>query len=155
QFVVDNKNELTNSCGAENTYDSNGNLLTANNTCDVFYYNDENQLIQYYHFQSGISSPMTGDTRTDFLYDGLSRLRRRLEYTFTCTGGGQTGPQLAGEGAGTPTNCLSTLPLETDYIYDGMRVIQERVMGVPTVSYTRGNDLSMSLEDAGGIGGLL
>jgi RHS repeat-associated protein len=35
-----------------------------------------------------------------------------------------------------------------------MRVIQERTT-VPTVSYTRGSDLSGSLEGAGGIGGLL
>src|SRR5437667_7441505 len=38
-----------------------------------------------------------------------------------------------------------------------MRVIQERngTNNTPTVSYTRGNDLSGSLEGAGGIGGLL
>jgi RHS repeat-associated protein len=37
-----------------------------------------------------------------------------------------------------------------------MRVVQERDgNNVPTVSYTRGNDLSMSLQGAGGIGGLL
>jgi RHS repeat-associated protein len=115
-------------------------------------------LIKNYHFQNGIDNPITGDTRTDFVYDGLMRLRQRLEYSFTCTGGGggdQASAQLAGEGAGTPTNCLSSLPIETDYIYDGMRVIQERVMGVPTVSYTRGNDLSASMGGAGGIGGLL
>mgnify|MGYP007064294731 CR=1 FL=1 len=42
------------------------------------------------------------------------------------------------------------------YVYDGMRVIQERnTSNTPTVSYTRGNDLSGSLEGAGGIGGLL
>jgi len=39
---------------------------------------------------------------------------------------------------------------------DGRRVIQERnASNVPTVSYTRGTDLSGSLEGAGGIGGLL
>ena len=37
-----------------------------------------------------------------------------------------------------------------------MRVIQERTSnGVPTVAYTRGPDLSGTLEGAGGIGGLL
>jgi hypothetical protein len=36
------------------------------------------------------------------------------------------------------------------------RMIQERnASNVPTVSYTRGTDLSGSLEGAGGIGGLL
>src|SRR5437667_8798636 len=45
---------------------------------------------------------------------------------------------------------------EVHYLYDGMRVIQERnVSNTPTVSYTRGSDLSGSLEGAGGIGGLL
>ena len=44
----------------------------------------------------------------------------------------------------------------TRYIYDGWRVIQERDQNnTPAVSYTRGNDLSGSLEGAGGIGGLL
>ncbi len=41
-------------------------------------------------------------------------------------------------------------------LYDGMRVIQERNSpNVPVVSYTRGNDLSGSLEGTGGIGGSL
>src|SRR6185312_6568492 len=44
----------------------------------------------------------------------------------------------------------------TEYVYDGMRVIQERDgSNTPQVSYTRGPDLSGTLEDAGGIGGLL
>ena len=39
---------------------------------------------------------------------------------------------------------------------DGMRVIQERnSSNTPTVAYTRGNNLSGSLEGAGGIGGFL
>jgi RHS repeat-associated protein len=42
------------------------------------------------------------------------------------------------------------------YVYDGWRVIQERdTANTPTVSYTRGVDLSGTLEGAGGIGGLL
>jgi len=42
------------------------------------------------------------------------------------------------------------------YVYDGMRVVQERnSSNTPTVAYTRGSDLSGSLEGAGGIGGLL
>ena len=44
---------------------------------------------------------------------------------------------------------------ETRYIYDGMRVIQERnLSNTPTVAYTRGRDLSGSFEGASGIGGL-
>ncbi len=48
------------------------------------------------------------------------------------------------------------LASQTRYLYDGMRVVQERDgSNVPTVAYTRGLDLSGSLEGAGGIGGLL
>lgn len=49
-----------------------------------------------------------------------------------------------------------TVSGETRYVYHGMRVVQERnSSNLPKVSYTRGNDLSGSLEGAGGIGGLL
>jgi RHS repeat-associated protein len=49
-----------------------------------------------------------------------------------------------------------SLVSETHYLYDGNRVIQERDgNNTPTVSYTRGSDLSGGLEGAGGIGGLL
>jgi len=42
------------------------------------------------------------------------------------------------------------------YVYDGLRVIQERDgSNNPTVVYTRGSDLSGTFEGAGGIGGLL
>jgi RHS repeat-associated protein len=45
---------------------------------------------------------------------------------------------------------------EVRYVYDGMLVIQERDgLNLPRVTYTRGPDLSGSLEGAGGIGGLL
>jgi RHS repeat-associated protein len=45
---------------------------------------------------------------------------------------------------------------ETRYIYDGRLVIQERnSSNTPTVSYTRGIDLSGTLHVSGGIGGLL
>jgi RHS repeat-associated protein len=48
------------------------------------------------------------------------------------------------------------LASSTCYIYDGWRVIQERDGdNTPAVSYTRGTDLSGTLEGAGGIGGLL
>jgi RHS repeat-associated protein len=44
----------------------------------------------------------------------------------------------------------------TYYVYDGKRVIQERDSNnVPVASYTRGLDLSGTLQGAGGIGGLL
>src|ERR1041385_1682839 len=45
---------------------------------------------------------------------------------------------------------------EVHYVYDGNLVAQERdAFNIPQVSYTRGNDLTGSLQRAGGIGGLL
>ncbi|MBX3745286.1 MAG: RHS repeat-associated core domain-containing protein [Verrucomicrobiae bacterium] len=45
---------------------------------------------------------------------------------------------------------------ETRNLYDGRRVVQEpNDANTPTVTYTRGPDLSGTLEGAGGIGGLL
>jgi len=45
---------------------------------------------------------------------------------------------------------------EVRYIYDALLVTQERdANNLPIVSYTRGKDLSGSLEGAGGIGGFL
>src|SRR5439155_14143130 len=82
------------------------------------------------------------DIRTEFIYDGLGRLRDRVEYN------------------ASPSAPLTWVKIsETHYIYDGFRVIQERAGldgdNTPTVSYTRGSDLSGTLEGAGGIGGLL
>ena len=52
--------------------------------------------------------------------------------------------------------CAWGVSSETRYVYDGMLVIQERNSGnTPTVTYTRGLDLSSTLQGAGGIGGLL
>jgi RHS repeat-associated protein len=77
------------------------------------------------------------DRRTTFVYDG--KRRRRVTREETKGSSGQW-----------------VLASETRYVYDGMRVIQERTSnGVPTVAYTRGPDLSGTLEGAGGIGGLL
>jgi len=74
--------------------------------------------------------------RSDFSYDGLGRLRIRTDYYW-----------------GGSYRLVSAI---TRYIYDRNRVIQERDGSYnPLVSYTRGSDLSGSLEGAGGIGGLL
>ena len=128
-FTVDNKNQLTTDPGGTDSYDSNGNLTSHNNsggnrTCT---YDDENRL----------TDVTRGTTyNSGFTYDGLGRLRSRVEYTWN----------------GVTWNPNTT----TEYIYDGMRVIQERdVNNTPTVSYTRGTDLSGTMEGAGGIGGLL
>jgi RHS repeat-associated protein len=143
-FSVDSRNQLTSVASTPDTYDGNGNLARVGSTGSGMYvthtYDDENRLTEVATNYSNIQAPV-GDApalqtsqawKSDFVYDGLGRLRKRLEYV------------------------NGTLQTTTCYIYDGWRVVQERdVNNTPTVSYTRGNDPSGSLERAGGIGGLL
>jgi RHS repeat-associated protein len=129
-FKVDGLNQLTNAIGANYKYDANGNLTNAPGASTSYTYDDENRLTvveQTYGF------------RSVFTYDGLGRLRQREDYTWFYS------------------PYYNFLPSATvRYVYDGWRVIQERnESNIPTVSYTRGTDLSGSLEGAGGIGGLL
>ena len=106
-------------------YDSNGNMVYDGQK--AFAYDDENQLIQI---------TATNAWKSEFTYDGKMRRRIRKEYTWRSS-------------AWTLTN-------EAHYIYDGNLVIQERdYNNLAQVTYTRGKDLSGSLEGAGGIGGLL
>jgi RHS repeat-associated protein len=107
-------------------YDRNGNLT--NDGRRMFFYDDENQLT---------TALVSNSWKSDFVYDGKMRRRVRIESAW---------------GASTwVTNAI------VRYIYDGNLVIQERNASnnVPLVSYTRGRDLSGSMEGAGGIGGLL
>ena len=131
-------NELTSAVELACLYDANGNLT--NRVYDAtgpktynYFYDDENLLIELRTDTS--ATPTASRWRTTWLYDGLGRARVRKEYYWSGTW---------------------TQNGETRYIYDGMRVIQERdSSNTPTVAYTRGNDLSGSLEGADGIGGLL
>ena len=106
-------------------YDGNGNLT--NDGTRSFVYDVENQLTNVF---------VTGVWRVDFIYDGLGRRRVTREYSW----GGSTW---------TRTN-------EIHYICDGNLVLQERDSNnTVQVTYTRGLDLSGSVQGAGGIGGLL
>ena len=113
-------------------YDLNGNLLS--DARRGFDYDDENQLIRV---------TITNSTRSDFAYDGRMRRRVRVECTWV-------------SGAWVTNEIVR-------YVYDGNLVVQERhYVRQPAgeilqqvISYTRGKDLSGSLEGAGGIGGLL
>src|ERR1043166_9317699 len=106
-------------------YDANGNLVF--DGLRFFEYDDENQLIRV---------TVTNSFKSEFAYDGKMRRRIRREYAW------QSGAW--------------RLNQEVHYVYDGNLVIQERDgLNVPTLSYTRGRDLSGSPEGAGGIGGLL
>jgi RHS repeat-associated protein len=138
-FTVDVKNQLTADFAYTDSYDSNGNLSTRTGDAGVAYtytYDDENRLTSVIYNDSQVSSAEWW--RSDFTYDGLSRLHKRLDYVWN-------------SGSGT-----WSLSATVEYVYDGLRVIQERDAGNnPTVSYTRGTDLSGTMEGAGGIGGLL
>src|ERR1043166_3938333 len=148
-FKVDPKNELTNAFNAALNYDGSGNLTNANGGTNAYIYDDENRLIQWYSYQAG--APATdGDLASEFVYDGLGRLRDRWEYVWN--------------EATSPIGASWRWTSTTRYVYDGWRVIQERdTNNTPLVSYTRGSDLSApllggaggGLEGAGGIGGLL
>jgi len=157
-YPVDAKNQLVSAAGANCTYDANGNLVGFGGSgTNAYFYDDENRLVVITNglnvangtnlppqfgpsigelIQSPAPPSPTGGWKAEFTYDGLGRLRIRRDYYAYSSGFYLTNTTL--------------------YIYDGNRVIQERNAGdVPTVSYTRGTDLSGSLEGAGGIGGLL
>jgi RHS repeat-associated protein len=158
-FVVDTKNELTNAPTPMGTmlYDANGNLTSANGHY-LYSYDAENRLTMWIYTQLGLNSLTNGDLVSTFAYDGLGRLRIRDEYILNCPNPQSPQPPSGSAGAfpAPPAGCNWDLTSETHYIYDGYRVIQERDSNnVPVVSYTRGTDLSGTLEGAGGIGGLL
>jgi RHS repeat-associated protein len=156
-FSVNVLNELTNTPSGLCNYDANGNLTNSAGGRFDYSFDDESRLIEW--VDNGVGTHPQPKL-TDFYYDGLSRLRKRLEYVWVDNqqsiarpGDGIDGASVDGPGSGSGAwNLVS----ETHYIYDGNRVIQERDgSNSPLVSYTRGTDLSGSLQDAGGIGGLL
>lgn len=53
----------------------------------VLVYDDENQLTRYFHGQNNFANITAGDRRTDFVYDGLGRLRKRIEWVVSCNQG--------------------------------------------------------------------
>ena len=109
------------------TYDLNGNLLSDGTR--NFAYDDENQLVSVWQ---------TNGWRSDFVYDGKMLSRRNRV---------GNGP------AGTVPGCK---PNEFRYVYDGNLVIQgTRHQQFALGDVHRGNDLSHTLQGAGGIGGLL
>ena len=145
QFIVNGLNELTNTTpiGPMN-YDANGNLTNQPLAALSFEYDDENRLVaaQYLYFDE-FDNPQ--GWRDEFVYDGLGRLRQQLHYT------PDTGVSPLAGGAWSWSFFDGVF-----YVYDGWRVIQERnEANTPSVSYTRGIDLSGTVEGAGGIGGLL
>jgi RHS repeat-associated protein len=108
-------------------YDLNGNLVS--DGLKSYAYDDADQLTNI---------TVTGQWKTEFVYDGLGRRRITRDYTYL------------------PSSNSYLLTNEVHYIYDGMTVAQERdTNNVAQVTYTRGLDLSGAFQGAGGIGGLL
>lgn len=126
-YTVNNLNQNTSSFA----YDANGNP-TNNNSLTTLTYDDENRLTSV--FRTINSNP----TKTEFQYDARGRLRVRNLYNWNTT----SSSWIFNSGV--------------RYIYDGMLVVQERTSGnTPQVTYTRGPDLSATLQRGGGIGGML
>ncbi len=119
-------NSITINLPATNTYAYDLNGNLTSDGTRGFDYDDENQLI---------CVTVTNKWKSEFTYDGKMRRRIRKEFTWTSTW--------------VQTN-------EVRYVYDGNLVIQERdANNLRTVSYTRGKDITGTLQGAGGIGGLL
>ena len=106
-------------------YDANGNLT--NDGLKSLSYDTENQLT---------NAQVAGQWKNEYAYDGLNRRRITRDYSWNGSGWVQTN--------------------EVRLIYDGWQIIQERdTNNAMLVTYTRGPDLSGTLDEAGGIGGLL
>src|SRR5688572_1840278 len=77
-FSVDGLNQLTGTAAGSCTYDNNGNLTLSHSEKRTYVYDDENRLVQLYVR----THPATPQYATEFVYDGLGRLRIRREYTY-------------------------------------------------------------------------
>lgn len=106
-------------------YDLNGNVRT--NGTQILEYDDENHLVTNW---------VAAAWKSEFVYDGVNRRRIQRDYSWQ-------------GGAWTKTN-------EVRLVYDGSVILQHRDgNNSPTLTLTRGLDLSGSFQAAGGIGGLL
>jgi hypothetical protein len=135
-FTVNALNQLTAIPDSTPTYDRRGNLTQrAFSGSQMWYYtyDHENQLTRvqtddYY-------TPEASRWKVEFVYDGQGRLRIKKDYVWYSGYGWY------------PTG-------ETRYLYDGLLLVQERTSGnTPTVTYTRGRDLSGSLAGRAGLAG--
>jgi len=115
------------------TYDDDGNLTlkTTDGSGPKYTYNAENRLISVEP-----QTPTDGDTKVEFLYDYMGRRVQKKVYTYQATS--------------------YELSATTLFVYDGWNLIQELYgTGAVRKSYVWGLDLSQSLQEAGGIGGLI
>jgi RHS repeat-associated protein len=112
------------------TYDSDGNLL--NDGKRVHTWNAENQLVTI-----APQTPVTGDKKLTFVYDYMGRRVKKSVYDY---------------------NAGWILEKEIFFVYDGWNLIDEIISEGTSASsryYVWGQDLSGTLQEAGGISGLL
>ncbi|MBN8248061.1 MAG: RHS repeat-associated core domain-containing protein [Verrucomicrobia bacterium] len=135
--IVNDRNQATTVAGYTQSYNALGNRtqeMTGTTTSIDYLYDAENQLTSA--ASDTYSTPDAARWKMEFVYDGRGRMRIRRDFAWTA-------------GAWS-------LSAEQRYVYDGMLLLQQRSSGnLPQVSYTRGLDLSGSVDGAGGIGGLL
>ncbi len=115
------------------TYDDDGNLssIISSGATKVYKYNAENRLIAVEP-----STPINGDKKVEFVYDYMGRRVQKKVYIFESS-----------------AYSLQSIHL---YVYDGWNMIQEmNGTGAVQKAYIWGLDLNQSLQDAGGVGGLL
>jgi hypothetical protein len=132
-FVLNPLNQITNLPAGNPAWDRRGNLTShpgGSGAGTVTYaYDAENQLT---------SAQVAASWRQEYVYDARQRLRLLRVFAWKSNPGEWE------------------LNLETRHLYDGLLLVQERTgANLPTVTYTRGTDLSGTLAGAGGIGGLL
>ena len=114
------------------TYDANGNLTS--DGYRLYTWNNENRLTT---IETDPSYADLSRRKSEFVYDGLGRRARRIDYSDW-------------SGAGYATSN------ETAYVYDGWNLLSELTASNTIASYhVWGLDLSQSIQGAGGIGGLL
>jgi RHS repeat-associated protein len=136
--LVNSLNQVTGDGMLSFGYDGNGNRSSqSSGGASVTYtYDDENQLVQAE--TDTVYTPTGSRWKTVWAYDARGRVRVREDYSWYGPGS------------------YFIRDRSARYLYDGMRVIQERnENNTPQVTYTRGLDLAGSWERAGGIGGLL
>ncbi|MDT8379657.1 MAG: RHS repeat-associated core domain-containing protein [Desulfotignum sp.] len=118
---------------SEPVHDPDGNLTDARNM--VFTWNAENRL-------TGVAPvlPVTGDQKLEFVYDYLGRRIQKSVFAYHAETGTWHQEKTVG------------------FVYDGWQLVEERVHDNSNDTsrfYVWGMDLSGTLKDAGGVGGLL
>ncbi len=129
QITRDNGQQTTDTL----TYDDDGNLtsIASTGSSKIYKYNAENRLVSVEP-----TTPTNGDKKVEFVYDYMGRRVQKKVYTYS-----------------TDSWLLTSNSL---FLFDGWNVIQElNASGTVQRAYIWGLDLNQSLQDAGGVGGLI